>query len=71
MSTEPVSKLQQILSQGEFAVTAECGPPRGAGAEIVRKKGELLNGSAGGPVQALLPPGGRPRPPTFRLLPPR
>ena len=44
MSTEPVSKLQQILSQGEFAVTAECGPPRGAGAEIVRKKGELLNG---------------------------
>jgi methylenetetrahydrofolate reductase (NADPH) len=39
-----VSRLQQILSQGEFAVTAECGPPRGAGAEIVRKKGELLNG---------------------------
>jgi methylenetetrahydrofolate reductase (NADPH) len=44
MSTEVVSRLQQILSQGEFAVTAECGPPRGADAEIIRKKGQLLNG---------------------------
>jgi methylenetetrahydrofolate reductase (NADPH) len=44
MSTESVSRLQQILAQGEFTVTAECGPPRGADAEIVRKKGELLNG---------------------------
>jgi methylenetetrahydrofolate reductase (NADPH) len=44
MSRESVSRLQQILSQGEFAVTAECGPPRGADAEIVRKKGKLLNG---------------------------
>ncbi|MBI4334171.1 MAG: methylenetetrahydrofolate reductase [Chloroflexi bacterium] len=36
------SKLQQILSSGKFAVTAECGPPRGANAEAVRKKGCLL-----------------------------
>jgi len=44
MKTEYSSKLQQILSKGEFAVTAECGPPRGANFEIVFKKGELLKG---------------------------
>jgi methylenetetrahydrofolate reductase (NADPH) len=32
------SKLQQKLSQGKFAVTAEVGPPRGANAEVVCKK---------------------------------
>lgn len=36
------SKLQEILSQGIFAVTAECGPPRGANAAAVWKKGALL-----------------------------
>ena len=36
------SKLQQVLSQGKFAVTAECGPPRGANAEVIREKGALL-----------------------------
>jgi len=44
MKTEYSSKLQQILSKGEFAVTAECGPPRGANFKIVFKKGELLKG---------------------------
>ena len=44
MKTEYPSKLQQILSKGEFAVTAECGPPRGANFDIVFKKGELLKG---------------------------
>jgi len=44
MSTTAQSRLQEILSKGEFAVTAECGPPRGATPEIVRKKGELLKG---------------------------
>jgi len=44
MKTEYSSKLQQILSKGEFAVTAECGPPRGVNFEIVFKKGELLKG---------------------------
>ncbi|MEA1947887.1 MAG: methylenetetrahydrofolate reductase [Thermodesulfobacteriota bacterium] len=38
------SRLQKILSKGEFAVTAECGPPRGATPEVVRKKGELVKG---------------------------
>ncbi|MBW1837166.1 MAG: methylenetetrahydrofolate reductase [Deltaproteobacteria bacterium] len=37
-------RLQKILSDGVFAVTAECGPPRGADPEIIRKKGELLKG---------------------------
>jgi len=37
-------KLQEILSQGKFAVTAECGPPRGANAEVVARKGALLKG---------------------------
>ncbi len=38
------SKLQQILSQGKFAVTAEVGPPRGANADVVREKANLLKG---------------------------
>jgi len=39
-----ISKLQQVLDKGQFAVTAECGPPRGADPEAVSKKGELLKG---------------------------
>jgi methylenetetrahydrofolate reductase (NADPH) len=38
------SKLQQILIQGKFAVTAEVGPPRGANADVVREKANLLKG---------------------------
>jgi len=44
MKTESAGKLQQVLTSGGFAVTAECGPPRGADPEIIRKKGELLKG---------------------------
>jgi methylenetetrahydrofolate reductase (NADPH) len=44
MSTTAQSRLQEILSKGEFAVTAECGPPRGAASEVIRKKGEFLKG---------------------------
>jgi methylenetetrahydrofolate reductase (NADPH) len=36
------SKLQQILSRGKFAVTAEVGPPRGADAAAVRQKASLI-----------------------------
>ena len=39
------SQLKKVLSQGEFAVTAECGPPKGADPEVILKKGELLKGS--------------------------
>ncbi len=44
MKTESAGKLQQVLDGGGFAVTAECGPPRGTDPEIIRKKGELLRG---------------------------
>ncbi len=46
MSTEPISNLQKILAKGAFAVTAECGPPRGADPEVVRKKAAMLKGYA-------------------------
>jgi methylenetetrahydrofolate reductase (NADH) len=45
MKSEGQSKLKTILAGGGFAVTAECGPPRGANPEVIRKKGELLKGS--------------------------
>ncbi len=38
------SKLQQILSRGQFAVTAEVGPPRGANVEVVQRKAALMKG---------------------------
>ncbi len=44
MSGNTTGKLRQILSNGGFAVTSECGPPRGANAEAVKRKGELLKG---------------------------
>lgn len=37
--------LESVLKKGDFAVTAECGPPRGADPETIRRKGELLKGS--------------------------
>jgi methylenetetrahydrofolate reductase (NADPH) len=36
------SHLEQVLVSGAFAVTAECGPPRGCDSEPVRQKGEML-----------------------------
>ena len=44
MTMESTSRLQKILTDGGFAVTAECGPPRGADFEIIREKGALLKG---------------------------
>ena len=38
------SLLERVLAAGEFAVTSECGPPRGPDPETVRQKGELLRG---------------------------
>lgn len=40
------SKLEKILKSGQFAVTGECGPPRGADADVIRKKCQLLKGNA-------------------------
>jgi methylenetetrahydrofolate reductase (NADPH) len=42
MKTEHLSNLERILCSGRFAVTAECGPPRGSNPEIILKKGALL-----------------------------
>jgi methylenetetrahydrofolate reductase (NADPH) len=38
------SKLEKILTAGEFALTGECGPPRNADPEVVRKKAQHLKG---------------------------
>ncbi len=42
---KPTSRLKQILAEGQFAVTAECGPPKGADPEAVIRKAELLRES--------------------------
>ena len=36
------SNLEKVLEGGYFAVTAEVGPPKGALAKVIQKKGELL-----------------------------
>ncbi|MCX5798112.1 MAG: methylenetetrahydrofolate reductase [Proteobacteria bacterium] len=38
------SRLKKVLTAGHFAVTAECGPPKGAEPAVVRKKGRILKG---------------------------
>ena len=38
------SNLEKVLKSGGFAVTSECGPPRGADAEAIKKKADLLKG---------------------------
>lgn len=36
------SNLEKILASGQFAVTAECGPPKGVSAKVIQRKGDLL-----------------------------
>ena len=38
------SNIERLLEKGAFVVTSECGPPRGADPEAVRRKGSLLQG---------------------------
>ena len=38
------SRLKSVLEKGDFAVTAECGPPKGADPGVVLKKAEILKG---------------------------
>ncbi len=38
------SRLEKILASGQFALTGELGPPRGADADAVRKKARYLKG---------------------------
>jgi methylenetetrahydrofolate reductase (NADPH) len=40
------SRLEKILRSGQFAVTGECGPPRGADPDVIRKKCQLLKDNA-------------------------
>jgi len=40
------SNLERVLESGEFAVTAELGPPKSADGEVVRKKAKILKGFA-------------------------
>ncbi len=42
------SNLEKILKSGNFAVTGECGPPRAADPDVVRKKGAHLKGYVDG-----------------------
>ena len=42
MSLKAGSKLEKVLAAGQFALTAEIGPPRGPDAEEVLKKAEIL-----------------------------
>lgn len=46
MIDQMISNLQRVISSGEFAVTAEIGPPRGPNPEDVRKKAALVKGIA-------------------------
>ncbi len=42
MSLKTPSKLEKILSEGHFAVTSECGPPRGSDPAHIIEKAELI-----------------------------
>ena len=39
------SNIEKILEGGGFVLTSECGPPRGADPEVIRRKGALLKGA--------------------------
>jgi CO dehydrogenase/acetyl-CoA synthase delta subunit len=39
------SRLERVLTSGEFAVTGELGPPKSAHADTVRQKARILKGS--------------------------
>jgi len=41
---EVESNLKKVLMNGHFAVTAECGPPKGADPDVIQKKGNILKG---------------------------
>jgi methylenetetrahydrofolate reductase (NADPH) len=42
MKMKAGSNLEKILQSGRFAVTAEVGPPKGAAASVIQRKGEML-----------------------------
>jgi len=42
MTLPATGNLEKVLASGHFAVTAECGPPRGADPDVIRRKGNVL-----------------------------
>jgi len=40
------SNLEKVLTAGHFAVTAECGPPRGADSQVIHHKAIMIKGHA-------------------------
>jgi methylenetetrahydrofolate reductase (NADPH) len=38
------SNLEKILEKGQFAVTCECGPPKSADGDVIRRKAKLIKG---------------------------
>ncbi len=46
--TKFLSKFQEKLESGEFAITCEIGPPKGAEDEEIKSAGEILKGLADG-----------------------
>jgi len=42
MSLKTPSALEKVLADGHFAVTTECGPPRGSDLETISKKAEYV-----------------------------
>ena len=42
-TTTTESKLEKILTDGQFAVTAELGPPKSCDVELVKKKAAILH----------------------------
>jgi 5,10-methylenetetrahydrofolate reductase len=38
------SNLEKILSEGKFAVTGECGPPKSADGSVIEEKAKILKG---------------------------
>jgi methylenetetrahydrofolate reductase (NADPH) len=39
-----ISRLKRVLEKGDFAVTSECGPPKGADPQVIARKAEVLRG---------------------------
>jgi len=46
MSIKVGTRLEKVLADGQFAVTAEVGPPMGANPDVIRKKAAILRGFA-------------------------
>ena len=42
IETKTPSKLEEVLASGNFAVTSECGPPRGSDPETIKTKANLI-----------------------------